>query len=429
MSIVDQILSLPVPVLAQWGFLLVFILTFFESFPLFGMMVPGQAILLGAGFLVHLGILDMKTLLLLAFLATVLGDIAAYLIGKRYGHPFLALFEGKFLFSRSRIESTKKLVRQHPAKTLILGRFTSFTHAVAPFAAGLSCVKFWKFLAYTLFGSAVWSMTFVFLGYLFGDSYKIIARTIGTFIIIAIVASISIILFYRWVNRRWHVFQKIHLFVLMLNVLSIYLFFKALEDMLTDEFLLRVDILVEAKRHLYLHGTLTKLFISLTQFANTIFVIGLCGILLGYLLHRRRIRDSILLFLSLGGGYVLDKSIKLIVQRLRPADPLISISGYSFPSGHATLAMIFFGLMIYLFVRSFKKLPWRIGFIIINACCILAVGMSRVYLGVHWMSDVIAGFALGLFVLTFLILFLRVASIFAEKHVNDVERYIKKMIR
>lgn len=95
--------------------------------------------------------------------------------------------------------------------------------------------------------------------------------------------------------------------------------------------------------------------------------------------------------------FILNQLIKEIVQRPRPVGfRLISEMGYSFPSGHSMVAMAFYGLLVWMIWHyeedKFVKYLCSIGFCL----CIAAVGLSRVYLGVHYASDVIAGFCVSL---------------------------------
>ena len=97
----------------------------------------------------------------------------------------------------------------------------------------------------------------------------------------------------------------------------------------------------------------------------------------------------------MGGGWVLYEVIKLVVMRPRPANCLISTAGWSFPSGHATMATIFFLLLVYLHrVKTFNIIKEALLLSIV-ILLILLVGISRIYLGVHWLSDVFGGYALG----------------------------------
>ncbi len=75
---------------------------------------------------------------------------------------------------------------------------------------------------------------------------------------------------------------------------------------------------------------------------------------------------------------------------------LIEKTTYSFPSGHATLAVAFFGMLIYLFKDKIKNKTLRYTFITANIFLMILIGITRIYLNVHWLTDVLAGYALGL---------------------------------
>ncbi|MEK6859953.1 MAG: phosphatase PAP2 family protein [Nanoarchaeota archaeon] len=95
---------------------------------------------------------------------------------------------------------------------------------------------------------------------------------------------------------------------------------------------------------------------------------------------------------------------KNLMQRQRPLNQTITETGFSFPSGHATTAMIFFGLLAYLVFKKSKSQILKISTICISVFMILFIGFTRIYLKVHWLTDVLAGFALGLFILTIAIM-------------------------
>lgn len=93
---------------------------------------------------------------------------------------------------------------------------------------------------------------------------------------------------------------------------------------------------------------------------------------------------------------ILIKVLKEIIQRTRPVDALVSATSSSMPSGHATMAVVFFGLMAYLFTRKNNKIERIITPLII----ILVISFTRVYLRVHWLTDVLAGLVIGGIILT-----------------------------
>ena len=99
--------------------------------------------------------------------------------------------------------------------------------------------------------------------------------------------------------------------------------------------------------------------------------------------------------------------IKFLLQRQRPLVPLISKAhGYSFPSGHTFTSVTFYGILAYIAYRSIKNVFLRWGIILFLLIFVLLVGFSRVYLRLHYASDVIAGFCLGLIWLILAELFL-----------------------
>ena len=98
----------------------------------------------------------------------------------------------------------------------------------------------------------------------------------------------------------------------------------------------------------------------------------------------------------------LNTVLKYLVQRPRPDGfRLISESGYSFPSGHSMVAMAFFGLLIWMIWRYHRRDAMRVVWCAVFGLVIVMVGVSRIYLGVHYASDVLAGFCVSLVWLIF----------------------------
>jgi len=107
-------------------------------------------------------------------------------------------------------------------------------------------------------------------------------------------------------------------------------------------------------------------------------------------------------------GVILELSIKGLVHRLRPEHALIPITRYSFPSGHTTMATIFFTILLYSLMENIKSKKTKILLTIITSIIIFLIGFSRIYLGVHWFSDVIGGFILGLFINSIILLIIEI---------------------
>ena len=138
---------------------------------------------------------------------------------------------------------------------------------------------------------------------------------------------------------------------------------------------------------------------------NAVLIAIAVSVLLWLLWSRQRAEATVLLaaLLSLG----VNPLLKIVVNRPRPSDELVTVwrdfGGLGFPSGHAFSAIVLFGLLYYLAPRA---VPWEGPAALIRASSltlILLIGVSRVYLGAHWPSDVLGGFLYGIIVLALLI--------------------------
>lgn len=186
---------------------------------------------------------------------------------------------------------------------------------------------------------------------------------------------------------------------------------------LGKELLVGFDLWVNQQVTALWSPVLNMIFILITEIGNTDWLIALSLVLSVVLIHKKRLSHAALVLCSmLGTGLVL--LMKWILERPRPLEGLIDVSGYSFPSGHAAMSLIFFGLLIYFFKDDIKNLMYRRLFIVGCVILFLAVGFSRLYLNVHWFSDVIAGFALGLFWITALILIFKIAAYLRIEKMN-----------
>ena len=142
---------------------------------------------------------------------------------------------------------------------------------------------------------------------------------------------------------------------------------------------------------------LNEIFVFLGHYFWSI-LIGIALIAIFILYIQKRKKESLILLSALILGYVLEQVIKFVIQRPRPTQQLIQEVGYSFPSGHSIFAIILFSLLIYFYKDRIKNSLLKIIFISINVFLILLVGLSRIYINVHWFSDVIGGYATGFFV-------------------------------
>jgi undecaprenyl-diphosphatase len=159
---------------------------------------------------------------------------------------------------------------------------------------------------------------------------------------------------------------------------------------------IKLDVLVNAKIALLQAPLLTKIMLVITSIGSIAGLVILSVITFALLAYKKRWLNALLLAISMLSGLGVELLIKLIVHRLRPDNALVQASGYSFLSGHATMTILFFLLLIYFFRDDIKNKLWKNAFITTSIVLALLIGFSRIYLNVHWLSDVIGGFILGL---------------------------------
>ncbi|MGD6903427.1 phosphatase PAP2 family protein [Bacillus infantis] len=146
----------------------------------------------------------------------------------------------------------------------------------------------------------------------------------------------------------------------------------------------------------FISDQLTALMFSVTFLGSVkwlVFLAAAGGVIL--MIYKKRAL-SVFLLAGSGGGALFNWLLKWIFKRERPDIlPLLTESGFSFPSGHSMGSFIFYGASAYILVHLFSKISLKVLAVLANVMIILLIGLSRIYLGVHYPSDVIGGFLAG----------------------------------
>lgn len=148
-----------------------------------------------------------------------------------------------------------------------------------------------------------------------------------------------------------------------------------------------------------MNNTLTSVFKVVTHLGGVAFII-----LLGVLCFMFCKKNRWFITFDLVGCTIFNQAIKHIVRRPRPnVLRLVEESGYSFPSGHSMISIAFYGLVIYLVYKNVNNKYLKCSLITLLSLLILAIGFSRIYVGVHYFTDVVGGLLLGLaFLITYI---------------------------
>jgi membrane-associated protein len=132
--------------------------------------LPGDSLLFMAGLFARSGHLNMAYLLLLLFIAAVVGDNCNYWIGRTIGLKVFHLkFKGKAIVQQKHLDAAHAFFEKHGTKAIIMARFVPFVRTFAPFAAGVSEMSYKRYLIFDIFGGALWIGSLLTAGYLLGE--------------------------------------------------------------------------------------------------------------------------------------------------------------------------------------------------------------------------------------------------------------------
>lgn len=172
-------------------------------------------------------------------------------------------------------------------------------------------------------------------------------------------------------------------------------FVEIIDAAVTEEELYSLDRRIQTIMSAVLTPELTDYVVFITHLGGTRgTAIGVLAVGLPLLFARRWWSLFGLVFATGGGGIIL-WGLKLFFQRARPVEKVIDAGGFAFPSGHAFAAMVFFGYLIFLSYRHFRLAAVHVFVTLISAAMIFFIGSSRVYLNVHWLTDVVGGWIAG----------------------------------
>lgn len=144
-----------------------------------GLPIPGETILLIAGFLSAKGHFHLGYVMLTATCGAVIGDNIGFAVGRRLGRDFFVRYGRWFFLTHKRMESIDRFFTKHGDKTILVARFITGLRVFAALFAGTSRMPWRRFVAYNFAGAVIWSIVIATLGYIFAPSWQVLERWVG----------------------------------------------------------------------------------------------------------------------------------------------------------------------------------------------------------------------------------------------------------
>jgi len=435
---IEKILEDVAHALGAWTYLLVGLFAFVETGAFVGLIVPGETVMLLGGAVAGQGATDVYLTIAIAWFCAWGGDSTSFFIGRRLGREFLLRHGPRFGFGHDRLAQVEDYFSRHGGKTIFIGRFVGIVRAFAPFIAGSSGMRYRAFVPYSILGCGLWVSAAIWIGYLFSRSIDSAIKYAGKgfFVLgtlIAIVVGIVALSRYlrvaenrralvRWLDRHRATHWTVVLgrryrpqlqflwnrvtpggtfgleFTSLMAVVAVALFVLIAYVSLVgrdpgptpgDETAIEV---VEHLHSAFLHD-LSRV---ITFLGSGVFTWSLTAVCAALLAARRRWTEFWVLLAGMTISQIGIDVIKDAVDRPRPPGPHgVAASGSSFPSGHATHAVLYLWLAVTIVLRLRPGISRGTAVVLTGLGLTVLVGLSRVYLNVHYLSDVSAGWALG----------------------------------
>jgi membrane protein DedA with SNARE-associated domain/membrane-associated phospholipid phosphatase len=439
-AIIDDIAQ----ALGAWTYALVGVMAYLETGAFVGLVAPGETVVIAGGVIAGQGEIDLVPLIGLVWICAVLGDTTSFYLGRRLGRRFLERHGPRVKITPERLTSVEGYFDRHGGKTILVGRFIGLVRALAPFIAGTSGLAFRRFIPYSIVGTGLWATTFCVLGYIFWRSFDQVAHLAGQAIFgfgVTVGVIVGIVVAYRrraeigaWILAHerhplirpllavWRPLQR-RVFGPLARAIVPKLRF--LWERLTPGGLgLELTTAVAAGAvGLYVFGLyavilsgdlnatpldrelldlgdrmrseaavdVAKIVSGFGSFAACATVVAATSILLAL---RRRIAEIVVLVLGFALIYLCVHLAKAGIDRPRPAAPLTDADSSAFPSGHAAYATAWIASAV-VFTRRLGLVHYAT--LVTGAIALAAaVGLSRIYLRVHYWSDVAGGWGLGI---------------------------------
>lgn len=425
--------------IGDFSYWIVALIFFAESIVFVGLVIPGAVVAILIGALVAQGAFHFGDMVVFASVGFVFGDCLSYYLGQRGSGMFN---DENRLLKEAHLEKGQAFFAKHGSKSVFFGRYLGFLRPMTAFIAGLSRMSFRRFLVLDILSAVSWTAIHLLVGYFFGQALGLIKIWLNRLEVFTLVAAILFGLFYllKWLFIRkgeafWLAFndllkaryqrlqhlprlerfahdhprfisflhrrltrQKFSGFPLtilaMIGGYSLLLLSGLVELAINSGYVSRADQWLETFLITFRHPVLVETFLVITVLAERGIIIIFTLLLTLFLWRLEQKKFLAGLWASVGGTALFSYIFKITLERPRPLAGVYEETSFSFPSAHAALSIAFYGYLLY---WAWRRSAWsrRVNLTFGWLVLITLIGFSRLFLGVHYLSDVLGGYLLG----------------------------------
>lgn len=365
----------------QWLGLSLFLVACLECLAIVGLILPGTVMIFAIAVLAGSGVLSLGEALLIGFAGGLLGDLLSYWLGRRYHQAIRSI---RVLRNHPEwLMRAETYFERYGIASLLVGRFIGPLRPMLPLTAGMLDMPFARFLLVSLVASAGWSMAYLLPGWTAGAAVRLPLPegfwSEAGVVVAALLLLIGGVVHFSLQQMRWVTPLAAGLSAAIL--VGLFIGWPYLKEF--DEGLMAV---VQGERS----QAFDRVMVVITRagdFHTQLWAAVLLSLLLILMKQGRAAAFAILTML---GTALANGALKATFGRIRPEILLEPLSSYSFPSGHSSAAFAFFLTLGVLAGRG-QPPRLRLAWVLLGTLPATAIALSRVYLGVHWPSDVIAG--------------------------------------
>jgi undecaprenyl-diphosphatase len=410
-----------------WAWAGVFLAAFAESVAVIGLVVPGVVLMFGFGALIATGALEFWPVFWWAVAGAVTGDGLSFWLGRHFQDRLRKLWP----FSRHprALERGIDFFERYGGKSVAIGRFFGPVRAVIPLVAGMLGMPPWRFVIANLLSALVWALAYLLPGVVLGASLELASEVALRLVLLLVVLLVSLWLAYHLVRGFYRFIQpynsRIVQFLLgwggqhrglreisqalanpnhpefkgltqlaSLLILSV-LLFVLVAGAIPDHQTASLDNLLHKALLSLRSPWADELMVYFTRLGDLSVILIFAGSVAGLLLLRGDWRTLGYWLAATLFGLLVPVMLKYGLRIPRPEPRLGDLGPWSFPSAHVLRALTVYGFFAVMITRSIQR-DWRWVNYAVVAILVAAIGLSRLYLGVHWLSDVLGSLLLGL---------------------------------